>query len=47
MHSKVKRVKKTSVDEDQSDEALQEPDDIAVKPLIYQEVKQDFQNSLI
>lgn len=47
LHSKVKRVKKTSVDEDQSEEALQEPEDIAVKPLVYQQVKQDFQNSLI
>ena len=36
LHSKVKRVKKTSVDEDQSEEALPEPEDIAVKPLVYQ-----------
>jgi len=47
MHSRVKRVKKTSVDEDQSEEALQESENIAVKPLIYSQVKEDFQNSLI
>lgn len=47
MHTKVKRAKKASVDECQSQEALQEPQNIAVKLLTYKEIKEDFQNSLI
>ena len=42
MHTKVKRAKKASVDECQSQEALQEPQNIAVKLLTYQEIKEEF-----